>query len=278
MKQRRHTYFFARLTLAGPWDDKKSAIEDALQGDIAVVKGRFNYGFFDFEPLEVDSTRFDFGRVVKYKQLLEGEVVDEESHQVVVGGLPKGIVAKSEFLLHSATGLLAYRPIASRLSAYQFRTVFAALLEAAHQNFFVSAHIDPVNEDITLMEAISRFTKISRIEFDLHPTNPSNRPFYRPLDDRLKRLNAARMQQSIHGAEGGLRPEELDDDDSLRGVLMAADGYGEASIDGEIEERRLVVTTGDAPVREDIEPTDEPENLARQLFLAFERLWKRMTE
>ena len=278
MKPRRHTFFFARLTLAGPWEDKKSATEAALQTDVAEERGRFKYGFFDYQPLYLDDTRFAFGRIVKYKQILEGEVVDEQSHRIVERGLPRGIVAKSDFLLHSATGLLAYRPVASRLSAHQFRSIFAALLEAAHHAFFVSAHIDPVNEDITIMDAISRFTKISRVEFDLHPSNPSNRPFYRPLDQRLKAINASRMQQTIFGAEGGLRPDKLKNDDALRGVLMAADGYGEASVDGEIDNRRLVVTTGDAPVRADVEPSDEPENLGRQLLSAFERLWKRMSE
>ena len=276
MQARPHTFFFARLTLAGQWEDEFSPVRKALESDTTEERGRFKYGFFQIDDVTADGELFAFGRLVKYKHVLEGEVVDEQSHQIVSRGLPRGIVAKPEFVIHYSSRLVAYRPIAGRISSHQFKSVFTSLLEAAYQGFFVSAHLDPVNEEFGIDEALARFSKIRRVSFDLHPTNPSNRPFYRQLDERLKALNAERLQQTVTAAEGGLRPELLKSDDSMRGLFMAADGYGHGAIEGEAEGRRVVITTTDAPVRQDVEPTEDPTNTVGQLLSGFARIWKRM--
>ena len=70
--------------------------------------------------------------------MLEGEVVDENVHKLIEGGLPDGVVAKSDFFVHIPSSIIAYRPITNRISPGQFRDIFAHLIEVGHANFFVS--------------------------------------------------------------------------------------------------------------------------------------------
>jgi len=276
MQARPHTFFFARLTLAGQWKDEVTPIQTALESDLTEERGRFKYGFFDFQDLHADNQRFAFARLVKYKHVLEGEAVDEKSHQIVDSGLPRGVVAKPELFIHYSSHIVSYRPIAGRVSSHQFRSIFTSLVEAAHHDFFVSAHLDSINEEFGIGDALARFSKISRVSFDLHPTNPSNRPFYRQLDERLKALNAKRLQHTVTAAEGGLRSDRLKDDDAMRGLLMAADGFGQGQIEGEAEGRRVVITTTDAPVRQEVLPSEDPQDTLNQLMASFNRTWDRM--
>jgi len=177
MQARPHTFFFARLTLAGKWEDEVSPVQKALKSDVTEERGRFKYGFFDFQDLTAENQEFAFARLVKYKQILESEAVDEQSHQILKSGLPRGIVAKPEVLVHYSSRLVAYRPVAGRISPHQFKSVFSTLLEAAHHDFFVSAHLDAVNEEFGIEDALARLSHISRFRLTFIPqilqTDPS---------------------------------------------------------------------------------------------------------
>lgn len=275
MPRRYRTYYFARLNLVGSWDSKRDFIFSALTSELTVTKGRFRYGFFDIRDLDSAEGAYAFGHLVKYKPVLEGEIVDEQRREIVEGGLPMGVVAKPEFLLNYRSSLVAYRPISNRLSQRQFRHVFASLMEAAHHDFFVGAELQSIVEDYKIDEAIQRFAKISRISVDIHPSNPNNRDIYRHIDKRLKDLNAAKIKETIIAKEGGINRETLKDDDALKALTMASDGYGFGTVEGEIEGRRTAVTTEDSPVQQDVIATDDPENLLDQLRSTFWRIVRR---
>jgi hypothetical protein len=224
------------------------------------------------------SEEFVYGRLVKYKRLLEGEIVDEGSHRTVLGGLPYGIVAKSDFFLHYKSGVLAYRPIISKISANQFRLVFARLFEAGHDNFFVSAQVETVDEGIRIEEAIRTFDLIKKVSFDIHPTNPSNRDVYKRVDERLKRLQAEKLKQVVEANNRGLNREALLEDDIYRSLIMATDGYGNGAVYGVSEGRTMVITTGDSPVRKEILESPTPSEMLESLLPAFKQIWNRIRE
>jgi hypothetical protein len=238
-------------------------------------KNEFKYGFFDVQEL---NNEFVYGRLVKYKRILEGEIVDEESHRTVVGGLPHGIVAKSDFFLHYKSGVIAYRPLASRISAKQFRHIFARLFEAGHDNFFVSAQVETIDEGLKIEEAIRKFEVIRKISFDIHPTNPSNRDVYKRVDERLKHLRAEKLKQTVEASENGLNRDALLEDDIYRSLIMATDGYGNGSLYGVSEGRTMVITTGDSPVRKDIVESPSALEMLESLLPAFKQIWNRIRE
>lgn len=269
------TFFFGRLNINAYVADKKDLILTGLRTDKFHDKNEFRYGFFDIEELNVE---FVYGRLVKYKRLLEGEVVDEERHLTAVGGLPYGMVGKSDFFLHYKSGVLAYRPLVSKISAKQFRFVFARLIEAGHDNFFVSAQVETIDEGLRIEEAIRKFEVIRKVVFDIHPTNPSNRDVYKRVDERLKQLRVEKLKQVVEASEGGLNKNTLLDDDIYRSLIMAADGYGSGSIHGVAEGRTMVITTEDSPVRKEIVESPSPIEMLESLLSTFRQIWERMNE
>ena len=277
MPSRVQTFHFGRLNLIGVWDDKRKFVYDTLKIDIVEVRGKFKYGFFGVEEISFDGEVFVFGRLVKYKPLLEGETVNEDKHELTGGGLPDGVVAKSEFFLNYRTGVVAYKPVANMLSANQFRELFAALIEAAHHNFFIDAEVESIDENLVIEEALSTFKSVKRISIDLHPTNPSNREIYRRLDERLHRLKANRLKQTIEANKGGFDRSALKEDDTYRGLFMAIDGYGKGSIQGETQDGRSVtINTDDSPVTKAVAPSEAPSEVLSQLMPTFRRIWGRM--
>ena len=279
MPSRIHTFFFGRFNILGVWEDKRTFIFDGLSTDELEQRGKFKYGFFEIEEIVFESQLFVFGRLVKYKPLLEGEIVDEDRHELSSDGLPYGVVAKSEFILHYKSGVIAFRPVSNRLSASQFRDIFAALFEATHHKFFVDAEVESVDEDLAIEEAFTRFRTISRVSVDLHPTNPSNREIYDRVAKRLKRLQAKRLRQTVEASENsdGLNRDELREDDTYRGLLMAVDGYGRGYIQGVIDEgRKVTIYTDDSPVKKEVIPSEDPTDVLHQLIPVFRRIWDRL--
>ncbi len=278
MPRRYRTYYFARLNLLGTWNNKREFLFSALTSKITESRRKFRYGFFDAIEVEAPEGVYAFGHMVKYKPILEGEIVDEQKREVVEGGLPMGVVAKSEFLFHYGTSLVAYRPISNRLSQRQFRLVFASLIEAAHHDFFISAELLPIVEEYQMAEAILKFARIDRISVDLSPSNPSNREIYRHIDKRLKDLNVAKLKQTMISEEGGINQEKLQDDEAMKGLIMASDGYGYGAVEGEIDGRKVTITTEDSPVQVEVLSTEDPETLLDQLRSIFRRIMRRDSE
>lgn len=278
MSSRTHTYFFGRLNLLGSWKDKRQFIHEALTTEVFETRRGFKYGLFDIDELEINDELFVFGRLVKYKPLLEGEIVNEDSHELIEDGLIHGVVAKSEFYLHYRTGVIAYRPISNRISDNQFRVISATLIEAGHDHFFVNAEVQSVNEELAIEEAFSKFRHIERVSVDLHPTNPSNRDIYQRLDEKFKRLRASRFRQTIDATSEGLNQDALREDDAYSGLMMAVDGYGRGCIQGEIDDgRRVTIYTDDSPVTKEVVPSEEnPRDVLYQLMPTFKRIWERM--
>lgn len=275
MRPQIHTYCFGRLNLLTPTDDKHEFLLSALRSGAYETRGKFKYGFFDISRACFEDEIFITGSLVKYKPLLEGEIVDETRREIVGGGLPLGVVAKSPFLLHFASSVIAFKPVTNRLSHRQFRETFADLLEAAHDRFFVTATVESVDEELQVVEALDKMSIISEVSFRVHPTNPSSRKVFTEIDEKLKRMNATEMRHSVAGGEGGLNREVLREDDSYRGLIMAADGYGEGNIQGTIDDQKVVISTEDSPVRKEVVATEDPQGILEQLFSTFRRIWER---
>jgi hypothetical protein len=73
-----------------------------------------------------------------------------------------------------------------------------------HERFFVSAKFESIDEEIRIEEALKKFDHIYMVTFDIHPTNPSNRDTYKSLDEKLKRLNADKMKETLESKQEDL--------------------------------------------------------------------------
>lgn len=93
MRDRIHTYHFGRLSILGASSsDRQKFIMEAFDAPVSAKSGQFRYRVMSESVLEYRQHKFAYGELVKYKQLLEGEVVDEELDKILESGLPQGVV------------------------------------------------------------------------------------------------------------------------------------------------------------------------------------------
>lgn len=105
------------------------------------------WGFSDVMPLE-DAELGDLysGFLVKYKDQDAVEVVDTEARAITDENVRNLVVAHSRFIVHTASGLVAYHPIGNLISASVFQSQFCRLMENAVNEVFFSAELLPINQ------------------------------------------------------------------------------------------------------------------------------------
>lgn len=277
MSGKLQTYNFGRISiLAANIVDKEDFLMTAFSAQVRVEHREFRYLIANEKIITYNGERFAYGQIVKYKRMLEGDVIDEIEKQITDGVLPYGVIAHSKFFIHIPSQVLAFHPVPSRISDKQFKEYLARLIEAGQHNFFVSAEVETIDEEIKISNSISLLKKVSRIFLDIRPTNPSNRPIYRQVDERLKLLQADREQITLTAGESGLDKQAILEDDIYKGLLMAADGYGKASVYGERDDGTcVVIRTDDSQVTKRVADDEDPVTIVAQLYETFVQIWRR---
>lgn len=276
MAPRQYSFQFGRVSIvAGQLTDKTDFFDTVFEVN-KLVADRFNkFLFLDVQKLNFNSEVFYVGRLVKYKAI-EEEVVIEDTRAIGLSTVDDAVVAKPEFVLHPYSGIIAFRPIPSRFSAAQFRLKFAQLVEASFDNFFISAKVESINEDLGVQEQFRKFRTILSINIKLHPSNPHNRDLWERIDNEIKDLGATEYEQNVVGGPSGLNKEKIKQGDLFLGIIMASDGYGHASIDGLLDDgRHVTVTTADNPTETKTSLDGDPEHLIEQLYRTFKSVWSR---
>ncbi|MGO8717589.1 MAG: DUF4747 family protein [Acidobacteriaceae bacterium] len=251
------TYLFGRLNIIAQESDKSTIYKTALSPSIPALLHRFHkWGFSDVMLLHDEEFGDIYeGYLVKYKDQEAVEVVDTEARMIEDENVRNLVAAHSRFFLHLASGIIAYHPVGNQISGSAFVARFAAAVEHAFDDFFISAEILPINEPELMQEAIRRFSRIDRLSIYLHPSNPSNRQIWRRIDERLRAMNAMDYREEYHskGSDGGLNP---DVDKSIgRKIAMAEDGYGHAEVKGIREGKKRTISTRTQPLSADA-PSD----------------------
>ena len=268
-----YSFLFGRLILLGGWTKtKRDFIYEAISSGEFYNKGKFRYGIFNVRNIEIAGEEFAYGVLAKYKQNLEGEVVNEKKKEIQEEVLIKGVVGKSDFFLHYESEIIAFREIKNRISQEQFRDIFARLIEAGQHNFFVSAKISIIEEECKIIDALKQFESVNCITISVHPTNPNNRPIYDKLDERLKKLQAENLKQTIESKDGSLNKNELMNDEIFGGIVMSSDGYGSSSISGKMDGRSVTISTGESPIKKKIEGKASPEEKIEGLLQIFKKI------
>lgn len=269
------TYFFGRFHLMAANSDKRQLLQEGLTARILLEIRNFMWGFFVIKEFTADTGQYFTGYLAKYKRLTQEEVADEEQHAIILEDAERRIVAKSRFFLHVESGLIVYHPAGRNIRAHQFRSNFCRLFEKAHENFFVAAEIQSIDRDVNILDKIARFSRISKVSFHLHPSNP-NPGIWKDVDDRLKRLAASEYKEEyISHEEKGLNRVTQDKDFTDK-LNMAVDGYGEAEVIGRLDGRDEKISTGDNPVSANVEHDDlDFANVFEDLRSAIEDIFKR---
>jgi hypothetical protein len=192
-------YYFGRLNLIAQYQNKRDFLLSGLRTRKTIEAYRHAWGFFDISEIGSGQNQFITGLLVKLRPESEEEIADLETHELTSAELQNQAVAKARFFLHVRTGLIAYHPVSGYISAGQFVEHFVRLFKEGHDNFFVDAEIQAVEERYRLLDELARFEAVFEVIVSLHPTNPNFDPIYERTDRRLRALEATSYTEIYRG-------------------------------------------------------------------------------
>lgn len=224
-------FYFGRLNVICPYvkEEKREYIYKSLNTGEKIIEKDIKWGLFNINKTKHEGEVFVTGYLVKYKDENIEEVVDEDEGTLTTARLQDKIIAKSEFVIHLFSGIVAYGNISDAIGNTQFRKQFCKLIEKANDNCFVNAQIQGINDEGMIFKAIKEFDKITSLYLTLHPSNPSNRERWKKTDEKLQEMQVEKYVEKYTSKKGII----LDEHGQTYGnIIMAADGYGEAKLKG----------------------------------------------
>jgi hypothetical protein len=252
----RGTYYLGRLIKYGVLDKEK--VFEALTNPIPVHKTKHSWTITDAETHKFGSHECIIGKLNKFRPDGEVKVVAEDRKSQQVKVEPDMVIATSTFIYIPAFSGIAFLHVWNQIEQSTFMNRFCEIIKESHQNFFVDCEIELITNINTFSQKISQLKSINKIVAKVHPPNPLFGRFWKPLKEYLERRNTSSLQISEENTEAGKEvktnlknvtsnlannePElEITLDLGDAAILMAADGYGRARIEGKNSKGHIVV-------------------------------------
>lgn len=171
--------------------------------------------------------------------------------------------ASAAFALNYESGAIAFEGT-DRIGARGFVNHFVALLKTVDETY--KGRLMRIATEYK--EFLAEVDKVTRVSFDVRPTNPRDRNIFKPLDVGMKASNASRQRTVLESDEGLIVPppasrDETTDNPAIMGIEMVEEGYGNGfKIDAERNGRdyRFDSEQGGGLLRDEIEGApDDPE-------------------
>lgn len=292
----RATFYFGRVIKLGTVTT--SSLLAALRDPPNVRVGDFVYTITNAQFAEPpDSPSYVFATLTKYTPEGAIAVVEPSAHREAMADVQNLVVASSPFIYLPEYSGIAYQHIWNKLQREQFERAFSAIIDEYHGRFFAQSFIEPISNLATFVSRISTLSTITKIEATVHPPNPLFGRSWAGLREYMR----ARRTSEVHVREVALPDESLQTSvpqiastllgtpgtEAIRtleplgnyesmfadaAVLMAADGYGKARIEGQRAGRKVIVRTLDSQVSEQIERDIEPSLLYEHVRPIFSRI------
>ncbi|WP_163243920.1 hypothetical protein [Clostridium sporogenes] len=266
-------FYFGRLNIICPYTKqrKQEYIYKSLNTCEKIIERNFKWGLFYINRIEYNNEVFVTGYLVKYKEENIEEVVDEDNRTLKTTKLQDKIIAKSEFILHLSSGLIAYRIIRNVIGNEQFKKQFSKLIEKANNNCFINAEIQGINDEVKIFKAIKEFDIITSLYLTLHPSNPSNRQRWKETDEKLHKMQVEKYIEKYISKKGIIIEE---DDQTFGNIIMAADGYGEAKIKGTKDGKQKEASTRKMQIKSSV-PNMNMDEIIKFLYKDFKNILER---
>lgn len=134
--------------------------------------------------------------------------------------------ASAAFALNYASGALAFEGT-DRIGPTGFINHLVALLGTVDEGFKGQL----VRIATEYREFLAAVDKVTRVSFEVVPTNPRDRNIFKPLDVGMKAANATRERVILENDEGLVVPppqsrDETTDNPAIMGIEMNEEGYG----------------------------------------------------
>jgi hypothetical protein len=154
------------------------------------------------------------------------EDYDPLAHEFIEQMVEVPDAASASFVLNYATGALAFEGT-DRIGPTGFVNHFVALLKTVDEGFKGQL----VRIATEYREFLAAVDKVTRVSFEVVPTNPRDRNIFKPLDVGMKAANATRERVVLENDEGLIVPppesrDETTDNPAIMGIEMNEEGYG----------------------------------------------------
>lgn len=266
-------YYVSRVVKLGTLGVEE--VRRALQEPTTIRRGEYDYTFTDIEEGQAaDGTQYIFARLSKYAPAGSVGIVEPAQHASRPADVENLLIAASPFVYIPVHAGVAFQHIWNKLPKEQFERAFAGLVTEKYENFFAEALLEPIADLRSFVEKVARLVRITDLDATVHPPNPLFGPLWSSLRDYIRQRNLREVKVVEHAkdadginsnlvaaASAVLEAEEPPSTDELQkllppdgagigdaAVLMAADGYGRAKVEGRREGSSVVIRTSDTHV------------------------------
>ena len=148
------TYYAGRLNLMPTQPDlaqKTELFRAALTAAVTLHRTRFEWTFLNISEIVVMERRFFSGFLVKFKPESQAEIARLDTRTLQVAIARDLVESKARFFVEVETGLVFYHPAPPEIPIKVFESRFSKLFETGLGNFFISAQIDPIKEEFSIL-------------------------------------------------------------------------------------------------------------------------------
>lgn len=246
---RKHKYYFGRLNFIANIEDKISFLLKGLNSSSTIEKRENTYGFFDVKEYthHIHGNIIE-GYLVKYEKKSNLEAANEKNLHIENVIIQNRVIEKSRFFIKVKSSIIAFHPATGQKGILTFKNYFSELFELNFKNFMVKVFIEIISDEFNLLTTIPKFTFIKKITIILHPSNPAFRDRWEKYDERIKKLQVKKYEETYETEEEQATITIPENDEILDKISMAEDGYGFASVEGNINGKRKTITTLENPM------------------------------
>ncbi|MDI6727791.1 MAG: hypothetical protein QMD44_02545 [Thermodesulfovibrionales bacterium] len=286
-------YYLGRVIKIGKLTEE--LLVDAIIKPTIIQKNRYNYTFTNIKVFS-SRNKIDgiFARLSKYKPHASVKVVRPDEHQIDDENVANLTEAYSPFIYIPEFSGIAYQHVWNHLQREQFPRLFADLVIAKHQGFFLSCEVDPVTDMRTFVTRLARLDTITSLRAAVRPPNPLFGPCWKPLRDYIKKRQLDEVivredsQNGIKTSITGIAQQIVEENSSAEkiatlmeplmggigdaAVLMAADGYGRAKVEGQESKKTIVIRTSENQRSFLFKREPDPEELLKITYDEFKRI------
>lgn len=260
-----YRYYLGRITKGGVLETKD--LINAVMNPAIISKNLYHYTFTNMHYNK--EKNYIYGKLVKYTLESEIETVLPEQHKESSVYVAHKKESSSPFIIILDYMGIVYPHVWNNLPKEQFEKYFSELITEKHENFFVSCMIEPIVDLRTFVDRVSTLSRIEKINATVVPPNPLFGPVWEELKDylndrdtkeltvieksnhldgiktKVKKLMAYFLNEDLATNNGieFLKKQQYDMTDAA--ILMAADGYGRATLEGYNGNEKVIIKTKD---------------------------------
>ena len=267
-------YYFARLNLVGSYTNKEIFLLNSLSSHYYYPNNKYEWGFINVERIEFETRILFCGKLVKFIDDVEEEVVNKDHKEKNSVNVQNKIIAEANFILDCKTGIMAYNEVSGKIGYKQFIENFAAIIERALPDNLVQAEIKFILDQTDFFMSLYSLDRVKKVKISLHPSNPNSRHLWKDTDERMQHMKAQKYKQTFESNEG----LQIEEDIKLKGdLIMSIDGYGSSEVEGVKDNKVISISTKESPIKQKGIVDGDKKDIIRSVWNKFEVVFKRMS-